>query len=76
MYDTKNHADLLKTLDMIIECGWNIKEASQKLFIHYNSAKYRFQKICEILDMDLKDVTLHTEVELAMKLYQMRRNTL
>lgn len=76
LYDTKNHADLLKTLDMIIECGWNIKEASQKLFIHYNSAKYRFQKICEILDMDLKDVTLHTEVELAMKLYQMRRNTL
>lgn len=38
-YDVNNHADLLKTLDAIIECGWNVKEASQKLFVHYNTAK-------------------------------------
>lgn len=74
VYDMKNHADLLKTLDAIIECGWNVKEASQKLFVHYNTAKYRFQKICEILNIELKEPTLHTEVELAMKLYQIQKN--
>lgn len=75
-YDQRYHTDLLETLYMIVECGWNIKDASQKLFIHYNSAKYRFRKICEILNIDLKETVLHTEVELAVKLYQLHQTSM
>ncbi len=71
-YDRQHNSTLIETLQVIVNCGWNIKAASEQLFIHYNSAKYRFNKICEILEMDLHDATLHTEIDLALKIYMIR----
>lgn len=71
-YDRQHNSTLIETLQVIVNCGWNIKAASEELFIHYNSAKYRFNKICEILEMDLHDATLHTEIDLALKIYMIR----
>lgn len=68
-YDKQHHANLIETLQMIINCGWNLKQASDLLFLHYNSVKYRFQKICDILEIDLRDNSRHTEIELALKIY-------
>ena len=51
-YDDQHHANLIETLQSIINCGWNLKLASEKLFLHYNSVKYRFQKICDLLEID------------------------
>lgn len=73
-YDEQHHANLIETLQMIINCGWNLKLASDRLYLHYNSVKYRFQKICDILDIDLRDNSRHTEVELALKLYLIQKN--
>lgn len=75
-YDSRHNSTLIETLQAIINCGWNVKAASEMLFVHYNSAKYRFQKICEILDLDLHDATLHTEIELALKLYMIRNENI
>ena len=68
-YDDQHHANLIETLQSIINCGWNLKLASEKLFLHYNSVKYRFQKICDLLEIDLRDNSRHTEIELALKIY-------
>lgn len=68
-YDAKNHTNLLDTLRMVIKYGWNLKEASVALFVHYNSVKYRFSKICEVLDLDLRDHECRLAVEIALKMY-------
>jgi hypothetical protein len=66
--------NLIETLQSIINCGWNLKLASEKLFLHYNSVKYRFQKICDLLEIDLRDNSRHTEIELALKIYLIQKN--
>ena len=73
-YDDLHHANLIETLQSIINCGWNLKLASEKLFLHYNSVKYRFQKICDLLEIDLRDNSRHTEIELALKIYLIQKN--
>lgn len=75
-YDSRHNSTLIETLQALVNSGWNVKAASETLFIHYNSAKYRFQKICEILDLDLHDATLHTEIELALKIYMIRNSNI
>ena len=73
-YDDQHHANLIETLQSIINCGWNLKLASEKLFLHYNSVKYRFQKTCDLLEIDLRDNSRHTEIELALKIYLIQKN--
>ncbi len=68
-YDAKNHTNLLDTLGMVIKYGWNLKEASGALFVHYNTVKYRFFKICELLGLDLRDHEGRLAVEIALKMY-------
>lgn len=71
-YDDHCHTELLNTVHMLVACGWNMKETSEKLFIHYNSMKYRYQKISRILNVDLKEQEIRLNMELALKLYQIR----
>lgn len=72
-YDAKHHTNLIETLQAIVNSGWNLKVASKALFLHYNSVKYRFQKISEILVLDLRSTSHHTEIELALKLYLIQK---
>lgn len=68
-YDRQYHGELLPTLQAILQCGWNLKESAARLYIHYNSIKYRYAKICKVLDLDLADHDNRSLVEIAMKLY-------
>lgn len=70
-YDKKHETSLIPTMQTLVSCGWNLKETSDKLYIHYNSMKYRFQRICKILDMDFKDHEQRLDMEIALKLYYM-----
>lgn len=67
-YDRQYHGELLPTLQAILQCGWNLKESAARLYIHYNSIKYRYAKICKVLDLDLTDHDNRSLVEVAMKL--------
>lgn len=71
-YDQIHNAELLHTAIYLIMNGWNLKITSQKLFIHYNSMKYRYQKICQILDVNLNDTNQRFNFEVAIKLYQIQ----
>lgn len=71
-YDLQHHTELLETAMVLAACGWNLKEASEKLYIHYNSMKYRYRKICQILEMNLQEQEQRLNLELALKLYQIR----
>ncbi|MCB7319661.1 PucR family transcriptional regulator [Lacrimispora sp. 210928-DFI.3.58] len=71
-YDRQYHGELLATLQEILQCGWNLKESASRLYIHYNSIKYRYSKICKILNLDLSDHNNRSLVEIAMKLYRLK----
>lgn len=69
-YDEKNNTELLHTLQGLVENNWNMKQAAEKLFIHYNTMKYRVKKIEEILDVDLNDSDQKFNLNLTLKLLQ------
>ncbi|WP_313466832.1 helix-turn-helix domain-containing protein, partial [Carnobacterium sp.] len=47
-YDEKVNMDLLKTLFALIETQFNHKEAAKKLFIHYNTLRYRVNRLKDL----------------------------
>lgn len=59
-YDDENGNVLLETLHIYLLCDCNIKETSQKLFIHPNTVAYRMKKIKQIIkhDLDLPEFKL------------------
>lgn len=71
-YDRKHNSELLPTLQAVIQQGWNLKAAAEGLYVHYNSVKYRYAKICRLLDMDLNLHDNRTLVEVALKLHLLR----
>ena len=71
-YDRKYHGELLPTLQEILQNGWNLKESAAGLYIHYNSIKYRYSKICKVLNLDLAEHNNRSLVEIAMKLYLLK----
>lgn len=70
-HDEKYNSELLKTLLIILENDWNLKSAADKMFIHYNTMKYRYKKICSILNEDLNEYEVRLKLSLALKIYQM-----
>jgi len=65
---------LLPTLQAIVQSGFNLTVAAEALFVHYNTLKYRYAKICEIINMDLSDFHNQMQVYLAISLLRLRRN--
>ena len=68
-YDQQYRTALFSSLQTMIRCSWNLRHAAQELYIHYNSAKYRYQKICELLNMDLRDPEQRLNMEIALRVY-------
>lgn len=52
-YDEKNDVGLVQTLNVLIEENFNARRASEKLYIHYNTMRYRMEKMKE-LGLDLE----------------------
>jgi len=53
-YDAQTGRCFFDTLKQIVNCNWNIATAAEQLHLHTNSMKYRYEKICKLLNMDLK----------------------
>lgn len=70
-HDEKYGTDLLGTLICIKESDWNLKSAAAKMFIHYNTIKYRYKKIEEILNMNLEDSEERFIISISLKLMLM-----
>lgn len=68
-YDEKNHTELVQTVESLSQWEWNLLKASKESFIHYNTMKYRFAKICEILGVNLRLGEEQTNMDLSLKLY-------
>lgn len=72
-YDQENNTNFLNTLKCLYENDWNLKVTAKQMYIHYNTMKYRFNKIMEILKLDLKNSEDKLNVSVALKLLDMAK---
>lgn len=71
-YDTMHRSNLLTTLAAIESCNYNLALAAEKLFFHYNTIKYRYGKIQELLHGDLKDNAFRFDLSFALRAHAVR----
>lgn len=69
--DLAHKGELLKTLEALVRNNWQLKAAARELKIHYNTIKYRYARICELLDLNLADSDQRLNVALSLKMYLM-----
>ncbi|MGI6074983.1 MAG: PucR family transcriptional regulator [Pyramidobacter sp.] len=67
----KKNDTLLRTLETMVACNWSMKRSAAALGIHYNTLKYRWEKICSLLSEDFSCSESRFCIELALRLKQM-----
>ncbi|MBA5850351.1 PucR family transcriptional regulator ligand-binding domain-containing protein [Clostridium sp. cel8] len=67
-YDKKNSSCLIKTLHVYLKNNRNLGKASEELYIHRNTMKYRVKRIEDILQCDLKDEEVVFNIKLCMQI--------
>ncbi|MTI67385.1 MAG: hypothetical protein FH753_12430 [Firmicutes bacterium] len=70
-YDEKHGTNLFENVKVLSKNDWNLKKSSEELFIHYNTMKYRFKRISEILKLDLSNSEQKLNIAISLKLIQM-----
>ncbi|WP_017754474.1 PucR family transcriptional regulator [Calidifontibacillus oryziterrae] len=68
-YNNKKDSNLLETIDFLIKNNWNIQKTAQDMFIHYNTLRYRVNKLKE-LGINTEDGFELTDISVAIQLYQ------
>jgi DNA-binding PucR family transcriptional regulator len=71
-YDTRHHTELVDTLAAHL-AGTSREEVAARLYIHPSTLKYRLRRIREIFSPDFADAESRFNIELALRLVQMRR---
>lgn len=64
--DKLNNTAYYDSIKSIVHCDWNLKEASEKMYIHYNTIKYRYSRIKELLDSNLDSRAIKLKLELGI----------
>ena len=54
---TKEELDLVKTIEIYLNCQCEISETSRRLYVHRNTVKYRIEKMEELLNCSFRDPT-------------------
>ncbi|QPQ35648.1 PucR family transcriptional regulator [Lysinibacillus sp. JNUCC-52] len=68
-YDKKKNTNLLETLRYYIQNNTNMHKTAEDMFVHYNTMRYRINKLKE-LGIDGEDGFELTEIALAYQLHQ------
>lgn len=68
-YDRKHDADLLPTLRVLSENGFNRKVTADTMFLHINTVNYRIGKIQNLLDVDLSQIDVRANLYIAIKVW-------
>lgn len=69
-YDAKYKSNLVETLSAFIEADGYLQQASDKLFVHYNTLRYRLQRILEIQGLRFDSVRDMARADMALKAHR------
>ena len=73
-YDRKNGKNMLETLQVVSECGWNLKLAAERMFLHPNSVKYRMEQIGKLIHRNCREHSDRLLIEIAILVQTMAKN--
>lgn len=71
LYDLRHQGMIVNTLKMFFAAGCNVKEAAERLFVHYNTVTYRLERIRQELGFDLGDTETRLRLQLAIRFGEM-----
>ena len=63
--------ELLRTLDVYLDCGGNRAEAARQLFLHRNTLRQRMDRVAALLGVDLLPSSRWLSLHLAIKAARM-----
>jgi PucR family transcriptional regulator, purine catabolism regulatory protein len=69
--DDAGSADLRRTLRALLGAGGNVAEASRRLQFHYNTLRYRIEKLRTALGSFTEDPRIRLDVEVALRVMEM-----
>lgn len=72
-YDRQHNTDLIRTLEAYFEENGNLSNIAKKLYIHYNTALYRLQRIEKITGFSLSNAHDRLNLEVALRILQMSK---
>jgi purine catabolism regulator len=73
-YDEQHHGDLLRTLEVYLDSGNALAEASAALNVHRNTLLYRLRRIEELTGLDLRSPIDRLNLHVAVKGYRLDAN--
>jgi PucR family transcriptional regulator, purine catabolism regulatory protein len=71
--DDDTAADLRHTLEVVLDTGGNVAEAARRLHFHYNTLRYRIDKLSSIVGPFTTDARVRLDVQLALLVRAMRQ---
>jgi purine catabolism regulator len=70
-YDEEHGTDLVKTLRAYLEQSQNLAQTAKELHVHYNTLRYRLDRIREVLGDVLDNQQQRLTIEVALQFYRL-----
>lgn len=71
-YDAEWETELLETLRVYLEQGYNLNSAAKELFVHRHTMRYRLEQIAELLKVDIDSSEVLLNLQVAFRIREMR----
>lgn len=72
-YSKEKDMDYTSTLISLIENNWSIKKASEVQYLHYNTIKYRYEKLQQITGKDFENSNDRFLLELGYRYFKINK---
>ena len=71
-YDRAKGSQLFRTVEAYLECMGSAKLTAQKLFVHRNTLRQRFEKVRRLTEVDLTDTDRWFDLMMALRIIRLR----